>query len=169
MKPAPISLDQTSRFHLNAAEGWAGLGDWKSAKEELAQIPDTLQEHPEVLLARCRILHAAQDWEPLVTVTEALLSRYPELDFVWIDRSYALHELKRTQAAFDALLPAAERFPGHPLIRYNLACYCSQLGRLDAALDWLRTAIQLADKKEIKAMALEDPDLQPLQALIQKL
>lgn len=156
------TLDHASRFHLDAAEGWLGLGDWKSARDELAQIPRSLQECLEVLLVWRKIFHATHDWESLIEVNKTLLDRLPELDVAWIDRSYALHELKRTQEAFDALLPAVKKFPDQWLIRYNLACYCSQLGRQEEALAWLREAAGMADKKEIKAMALEDPDLSPL-------
>ena len=67
------------------------------------------------------------------------------------------------------MLPATKKFPKRWLIRYNLACYCSQLGALDDAMNWLQKAIDLAEKKEIKAMALDDPDLKPLWKEIRKL
>jgi len=60
------------------------------------------------------------------------------------------------------LLPAAETFPGEPTIPYNLSCYACQLQRLAEARTWLRRAFQLGDKDKLKAMALADPDLQPL-------
>ncbi len=90
-------------------------------------------------------------------MTGTLLEQFPKLDFIWINRSYALHELNRTQEAFDALLPAVKKFPKEWLIRYNLACYSSQLGQASAAMKLLKQAIRLASNKEIKAMALEDP------------
>ena len=102
-------------------------------------------------------------------MTETLLHQLPKLDFLWINRSYALHELKRTQDAFDALLPAVRKFPKRWLIRYNLACYCAQLGEFEEAMRWLQKAIQLADKREIKSMALDDSDLQPLWEKIREL
>lgn len=37
-----------------------------------------------------------------------------------------------------------------------------QLGNLPDALAWLEGAIALAGKKEIRNMALDDPDLEPL-------
>jgi len=40
-------------------------------------------------------------------------------------KQLALHELKRTQEAFDLLLPAADKFPAPWTIPYNLACYCA--------------------------------------------
>ena len=155
-------LEQSDRFHLNAASGWLGLGDMDSAADELKQTSPAMREHPEVLMARSEVYFAAEKWKSLLPVAEKLLQQLPTLDFVWINRSYALHELKQTQAAFDALLPAAEKFPKRWLIRYNLACYCSQLGRLAEAMQWLEQTIDLASKKEIKTMALDDPDLEPL-------
>ena len=120
-------------------------------------------------MVQSELLFAAEDWESLLPLTEKLLGQFPKLDFLWINRSYALHELKRTQAAFDALLPAAKKFPKRWLIRYNLACYCSQLGELEEAMNWLQMAIALAGKKEIKAMALDDSDLKPLRKQIREL
>lgn len=162
-------MDQTDRFHLNAASGWLGLGDYDSAIAELEQISSPMREHPEVLSAQLEIFEAEKSWESLLPVAEKLLQQFPGLDSVWIHRSFALHELKRTQEAFDVLLPAAGKFPKRWLIRYNLACYCSQLGRPDEALRWLQQAMKLAGKKEIKAMALGDPDFAPLRKEIRAL
>ena len=73
------------------------------------------------------------------------------------------------KAAWDALLPAADKFPSQPMIAFNLACYACQLGRLEEAGEWLRKAIDLGDEKEIKTRALDDPDLEPLWANIRRL
>jgi hypothetical protein len=90
------------------------------------------------------------------------LEQFPKLDFIWINRSYALHEIKRTEEALNALLPAAKKFPKRWLIRYNLACYSSQLGLVNDAMRLLKQAIRLGGKKEIKTMALEVFDFEPL-------
>jgi tetratricopeptide (TPR) repeat protein len=149
--------------------GWIGLGDLQSARDELKQISPEIQNHPAVLMVHSELLFAEENWEPLLPLTETLLLKFPKLDFLWINRSYALHELKRTQEAFDALLPAAKKFQKRWIIRYNLACYCSQLGNFDEAMQWVQKAITLAGEKEIKAMALDDPDLKPLRKQIQEL
>jgi hypothetical protein len=47
-------------------------------------------------------------------------------------------------------------------MRYNLACYESQLGRLEQAKNWLEKAFALGDARKLKLAALDDPDLQPL-------
>jgi len=73
-----------------------------------------------------------------------------------------LHELKRTKEAWGVLVPIVDKFPDEYIIRYNLACYACQLGNLNEAWRWLKKAIDLAGKKDIRTMALDDPDLQPL-------
>ena len=70
--------------------------------------------------------------------------------------------MKRTEEAWNALLPVATSFPSDPTIPYNLACYAAQLGRLPEARDWLAQAFRLGNAKELKLRALEDPDLAPL-------
>ncbi|MGO8930194.1 MAG: tetratricopeptide repeat protein, partial [Limisphaerales bacterium] len=66
------------------------------------------------------------------------------------------------QEARNVLLPVMDKLPKEYIIRYNLACYACQLGNLKEARHWLRKAIDLAGPNEVKLMALNDPDLEPL-------
>ncbi len=59
------------------------------------------------------------------------------------------------------LIPVADKFPD-TTVRYNLACYSCQLGNLKEAMQWLELAIDLSGKKDVRLMALDDPDLEPL-------
>jgi hypothetical protein len=43
------------------------------------------------------------------------------------------------------------------------------LGDLVVARDWLQRAVKLSGKQEIKAMALNDPDLLPLRSYVEGL
>ena len=157
------SLEQSDRVHLNAAEGWFGLGDLVSASDELEKITPAFRAHPAVLLMRCKIYQAAKKWGYLIEISQTLIEQLPKLAEAWIHRSYALHELNQTREAFDLLLPAAKKFPKLPVIPYNLACYACQLGKLEDAMKQIEQAIDLADKKiDIRLDALEDPDLEPL-------
>ena len=157
------SLEQADRVHLNAAEGWFGLGDLVSASDELEKITPAFRAHPAVLLMRCKIYQAAKKWGYLIEISQTLIEQLPKLAEAWIHRSYALHELNQTREAFDLLLPAAKKFPKLPVIPYNLACYACQLGKLEDAMKQIEQAIDLADKKsDIRLDALEDPDLEPL-------
>ena len=157
------SLEQADRVHLNAAEGWFGLGDLVSASDELEKITPAFRAHPAVLLMRCKIYQAAKKWGYLIEISQTLIEQLPKLADAWIHRSYALHELNQTREAFDLLLPAAKKFPKLPVIPYNLACYACQLGKLEDAMKQIEQAIDLADKNnDIRLDALEDPDLEQL-------
>jgi hypothetical protein len=80
---------------------------------------------------------------------------------VWIQRSFALHRLGRTQEAFDQLLPGVKQFRRVWTIPYSLSCHCAQLGRLDECQDWFKKAMAL-DEHTVKRAAIDDPDLKPL-------
>src|SRR5262249_12796393 len=95
-------------------------------------------------------------------IATVLVQLDPENPLSWVHRSYALHELKRTAEARDNLLRVVENFPISATMRYNLACYECQLGRLEEAKEWLTKAFQLSDAKKMKLAALTDPDLEPL-------
>ena len=66
-------------------------------------------------------------------------------------------------------MPAAEKFPTEPVIAYNLSCYACQMQQLDAARVWLKRAIKIGGKEELKQMALADEDLKPLWPEIEEL
>ncbi len=160
-------LPHSEQHHLDAAEGWLELGNHLEANEELEKIEASLRVHPDVLEVRWQIYAKAKKWEMCVEIGHsAWLITAPARPDSWIHRSYALHELKRTQEASDLLLPAADLFPGHAMIMYNMACYACQLGNMEEAWDWLEDAFELGDAKQMKLRALKDPDLEKLWAEI---
>ena len=42
--------------------------------------------------------------------------------------AFSLHELKRTQEAYDTLIQVVDKFSNEHMMLYNLACYSCQLG-----------------------------------------
>jgi len=155
-------LGISDQRHLKAAQGWFELGDHLEANEELEQITAEHRAHSAVLEMRWQIYAKAKKWEAALDIASALVQMVPELALGWVHRSFSLHELKRTEEARDNLLRVVDKFPEDPIMRYNLACYECQLGRLEQAKDWLEKAFAIGDPKQIKLMALEDPDLEPL-------
>lgn len=156
MKP----LEHPDDLHLEAAQGWLELGNHLEANEELDMISPEMRVHPDVLNLRWHVYSKARKWDACVDIASALIKLAPECPLGWIHRSFSLHNLKRTQEAFDNLLPVAGEFPRVWTIPYNLACYCSQLGRLDEAQDWFKKAMEV-DEPSVKESALDDPDLKP--------
>jgi len=108
-----------------------------------------------------------RDWKACVEVTQRAVDLHSKDSWGWIQRSFALHCLKRTREAFEALIPAINLFPENITVFYNLACYAAQLGDKDGAKHWLDLVFNLAEKagaysgtfERYRKMALEDSDL----------
>ena len=159
-------------FHtLNAVEGWLGLGLPAEAQAELDQLPAELRMHRFVLNAQYSIHSKRADWDAAHALAEMTLALYPEVAEGWIHRAYAARRRPGggLDAAYVALLPAAEKFPREGMIPYNLACYCAQKGQLSDAWRWYRAARKIADPTQLRKMALKDEDLKPLWAQITQL
>ena len=163
------ALSYPDKHLVNAALGWLDLHAPEEARAELQQVTPATAACPEVLEVWWRIHAAEQHWDEALRVAELELIAAPERMSGWVDRSYSLHELCRTQEAREALLPAVKKFPEASLIPYNLACYACQLGNPTEAHQWLRKAIARGERDEIKELALNDPDLAALREEIAKL
>ncbi len=163
------TLGFPDRHFVNAARGWLDLRVAAEARAELQQVSTVNACHPEVLEIWWRVHAAERRWDEALRVAEMELMTAPDRMSGWVDRSYSLHELRRTQEAREALLPAVKKFPEASLIPYNLACYACQLGDPAEARQWLSKAIARGERDEIKQLALNDPDLAMLREEILKL
>src|SRR5258706_13055014 len=90
--------------HLRAAEGWVELGNHLEANEELEKITPELRAHPDVLALRWQIYAKAEKWNACLDIATAITKLAPDQPMGWIHRSFALHEPKRTQDAWDNLM-----------------------------------------------------------------
>ena len=149
---------------LAAAVGWMELNNRVEAKLELQRISVPFQTHPDVLEVTLMLHAEDKDWSESLATARRLIDAAPERSMGWLQQAYALRRVQGggLQAAWDALLPAVERFPKEANIPYNLACYACQLGNLAEAREWLRRAIKVGRKERIKFMALADEDLKSL-------
>ena len=157
-------LEPPDTHHFSAAVGWLELGNPAEASAELSQISQVQREHPDVLEIRWLVAAEQKQWEEGLRVAEALVQRAPKRSSGWLHRAYALRRVPDggVAKAWDALLPAFEKFPKEPIIPYNLSCYACRMEQLDTARLWLKRAALIGGKEKIKRMALEDPDLESL-------
>jgi predicted Zn-dependent protease len=156
---------------FSSAIGWLELGNPAEARAELAQVSPAQQEHPDVLEVRWSIAAEEKRWDEALQIAQALLRRAPERSSGWLHQAYALRRAPHgsLRKAWDALLPASDKFPKEPTIPFNLSCYACQLRMMDVARDWLKRALAVGGKDEIKRRALEDSDLEPLWSEIRRL
>jgi tetratricopeptide (TPR) repeat protein len=164
-------LSPSDQRCLEAAQGWLMLGNFIEADSELDNITPLFRVHPQVLAVRWQVYAKAERWDGAFEIARTLVEQLPDDSFGWIHQAYALRRMDGggVKAAWDALLPAADKFPTEPTVAFNLACYACQLGNLTEARDWLSKAIELGDKDDTKTRALDDPDLEPLWSSIGKL
>ena len=164
-------LEPPDSHHLNAAIGWLGLGRAEDARAELDLISAARQQHPAVLDVRWTICAREKRWSDALEIARAELAAAPGSCSGWLHRAYALRRAPGggLPQAWEALLPAAEKFPEEPVVAFNLSCYASQMQQLDLARHWLKRAIKIGGKDAIRKMALADDDLKSLWAEIRKL
>ena len=157
-------LEPPDTHYLSAVMGWLGLGSLADAKAELALIPPSRQNHPDVLEVRWVICAEEKNWQESLQIARQLLHLAPDRSSGWLHQAYSLRRVPEggLQAAWDVLFPAMEKFPKDAIIPYNLACYACLLQRLDDARDLVKRAIKVAGREHIRQMALSDSDLQPL-------
>ncbi len=150
--------------HLSAAIGWIELGNPTEALLDLDKISKERRQDYEILEVEWVIRAEQKDWDAGLEVARKMLAAAPDQASGWLHQSYAMRRAKEggIQAAWNALLPAYEKFSDEPTIAYNLACYACQLGQVEECRDWLRRAMKLLGVEKFKEMALNDGDLQPL-------
>jgi tetratricopeptide (TPR) repeat protein len=169
--PGMELLEPPDTHYLSAALGWAELGNCAEAHAELAKVSPALSAHPTVLEVIWSVCTVQKDWASAVQAAERLVQAAPDQANGWLHRAYAVRRAPGggLKAAWDALLPAVDRFPQEATIPYNLACYACQLAHLDEARRWFERALAVGEKAKLKMMAVSDPDLQPLWGEIRKL
>ncbi len=157
-------MEPPNTHYLLHAVGWIELGNLAEARAELTHIPPALQLHPDVLEVRWILCAEANQWDEGLQIARALLHSAPERSSGWLHQAYALRRATNggLRQAWDALLPAFERFPRVELIPYNLSCYACQMNDLEAARVWLQRAFELGNRERVKQRALQDSDLEAL-------
>jgi len=157
-------LKPPESFFVSAAEGWLELGNVSEAEAELAQVSKELGQHPDVLEVRWAIAAHGEQWEEGLELARELVQVAPKRPSGWLHQAYALRRVQGggLQEAWDALLPAVERFKREPIIFYNLSCYACQMGDLETARSWLRRAILAGGKERMLRLARSDTDLESL-------
>ena len=82
MLDEPLPLQD--QHHLDAAEGWLGLDDWREANEELEKISANLRTHPSVLFIRFEVYAMAKKWDGAFEVAQTLVFLFPKRPETWI-------------------------------------------------------------------------------------
>src|SRR5436190_21408306 len=116
-------LEPPDSHYLSGAIGWLQLGNLAEGKAELSQIHPDKQSHPDVLEVRWLFCAHEKHWEEALEIARALLQSAPERSSGWLHQAYALRRVQdgSIRKAWQALLPAFDKFPREPTISYNLS------------------------------------------------
>ena len=156
------NVSDADHHRMLACEGWLELGLPRECLGELRGLSAGARAMPLVLNLEWRAHADLKDWPASLDVGLRMVREHPAEVAGWIQRSFALHELGRTPEAMQALAVAADNFPEHPVVRYNMACYACRLGDKDAARQWLREVVRLKGTAYVKDLAADDDDLASL-------
>jgi len=75
-----------------------------------------------------------------------------------ISLAYGTRRADSIQSANQILLKAESKFPREAIIKYNLACYCCQLGEIENAKHYLKKAFDIDLTWRVRALDDEDLD-----------
>ena len=139
------------------------------ANEELERITPQFRVHPDVLELRWKIYAKEKKWDGCLAIAETLTDVVPRRASAWFSLATTLHCLDQTEEACETLLEVLDEFPDNPAFPYQLACYFCRLEQFSEAKQWLEKAFSMGDSKELKLMALKDPELKLLWERIGKL
>ena len=145
---------------LQYAEGYLALGMKREAAEVLGEIATGERDALPALAMRAAVFQELAEWAKAAEAATLLCERSPDDAGHWIQRAYTVRRARNIEAAREILLEAMQRHPEEAIIRFNLACYEAQLGRIEEARAFLAEACRL--NPGCAELAKTDPDLEPL-------
>ena len=155
------SLSALERKHLRAVWEWIGRKDYLQAQFELDKISRAASVHPDVLEATMAVHYGFKHHFKAIEVGRLLINRGKALDraSVWLSLADSLHQLGRTQEAYDQLKQFANHGCRHGLVHYRLAVYACLLGKSSQAKAHFANALNTSDGARLKREALSDEQL----------
>ena len=145
---------------VTAASGFAELGLYQEAVEELEDLPESSRDDIPVLATWLQVYQSWGKWSEAGAVAEHLIQKEPAEADWYIALGFAVRRAQSLSAAEVILSAALRKFPTNATIHFNLACYYTQLGDLDKARLYLEKATAIDET--FKKVALTDPDLRAL-------
>jgi len=155
-----MPLEAPDHQHWRAAVGYVELGMFQEANDQLENIDPFNRAAPEVLAVRIAVYQGLKKWELMREVAKRLAEFQPN-DIQWtVSLAYATRRADSIQGAKQILLNVESKFPKEAIIKYNLACYCCQLGEIENAKSYLQKTFEIDSAWRLQA--LDDEDLKPL-------
>jgi len=159
-----LPLSATDQRSLNAAREWLDRKDYLQAQFQLDKISAPARMRPDVLEVAMGIHCGFKHHFKAVEVARLLVQERRCLDrpYIWLTLADSLHQLGRTQEAYDRL----KEFARHPcrngLVYYRLAVYACLLGKSDEAKAHFTNAMATPEGARLRHEALSDEQLRDI-------
>ena len=125
------------------AEGYLEFGLPQQALNELSRLGEAGVADAQTLYLQGEALRAMERYPEAIVPLRKVAEIEPENARIWLALGWCYKRIGRIDLAIEALESAMAADAEEPLIRYNLACYCSVSGDKRHALAYLEQALSI--------------------------
>lgn len=143
-KPVPASAEKLLRRALHT----------------LDELPEPTRSKPDAKLLEGEALRALGRWQEAITPLTLVSEQDPLRLEAWLGLGWCLKRLGQLDAAIAILEKGLVASPQQPILHYNLACYLSLDGKVQAAIEHLTQAI--ASDGRFRELMEVEPDFDPI-------
>jgi Flp pilus assembly protein TadD len=145
---------------LREAEGYMELGMAQHALASLTRIGDPTTLDAQALFIWGESLRCLERYEEALVPLRRAADDSPENLQIRLALGWCYKRTGKVDLAIQTLEEALASEPDEPLLRYNLACYCSLSGQKHRALRYLAQALSMAPA--YRNLIDEESDFNPL-------
>lgn len=132
------------------------------ALDLLAELPEPTRSLAGAKLLEGEALRALGHWEDALEPLRRVTEQEPKRLEAWLGIGWCLKRLGRLDEAIAVLEQGLEAAPLQPILHYNLACYLSLGGSVQAAIEHLARAIAIDGR--FRDLTEVEPDFDPIRS-----
>ena len=132
------------------------------AIETLGELPEPTRSMPDAKLLEAEALRAMGQWKDAIGPFELVVDAEPQRLEAWLGLGWCFKRLGRLPKAIKVLEQGLTAAPDQPILHYNLACYLSLGGDVQAAIEHLTKAISI--DKRFRDLTQIEPDFDPIRS-----
>jgi tetratricopeptide (TPR) repeat protein len=126
----------------------------------LGELPEPTRSRADVKLLEGEALRALGRWQEAIAPLTVVSEQDPKRLEAWLGLGWCLKRLSRLGDAIDILKKGLVAAPQQPILHYNLACYLSLDGNVQAAIEHLTRAIAIDGR--FRDLTEVEPDFDPI-------
>lgn len=126
----------------------------------LAELPEPTRSLPHAKILEGEALRAMGRWEEAIVPLRSVTEQEPARVEAWLGLGWCLKRLGRLGEAIAELRRGIDATPEQPILHYNLSCYLSLDGSVQAAIEHLTRAISIDGRFRVLTEA--EPDFDPI-------